>query len=162
MIKSSKIFDIHSLASADSASKAKLFTISSMLSTDRTFTLPLALRKLIFRNPGYILPIDLSLVASITEVSIAPTEPLGYLATKSAFKRNKLFSMSLAISHLNWATTCTYQLLRVVLFLWINHSLCTAFTTSEVRFMTLIAFEISINRKCIFFLIFKVWRTGIF
>lgn len=134
-----------------------------MLSSDRTFTWALTLWQLIFCILWYIVTIALLFMTRFTKMSISPTKPLRYWATKFAFKFNKVVSMFWTVINRNITTSRANKLfwIKSLSILCIIHYLSTIFPTSKVRFLTLKAHEIGINSHCIFFWFVEIRRIFI-
>lgn len=131
-----------------------------MLSSDWTFTRALTLGQLIFCVLWYIVTIALFFMTRLTKMSISPTKPLRYWATKFAFKFYKVVSMFWTIINRNVTTSRTNKLfgIKSLSILCIIHYFSTIFPTSKIRFLTFKAHEIGINSHRIFFWFVEIRR----
>ena len=148
---SSKVFLILSWVSADCAPQGILLSVLWVRHDFQWAPRPsFALGQLAFLFSGHIVSLHLPLMARLTEMSWAPTEPLSYGAAKSALELNEVGSMLLAVGNSSLNVDCsalsTDKLLRLVI-LTVLLRLFAVLHTSEVWAF---AFEAHVVREFVY------------
>ncbi len=73
----SEVFDVREFVSTNGTAEGILLAVCWVLDLKRTLGPSAALRKFVLGVSRHIVAFDLSCVAGLTEVSVAPAEPLG-------------------------------------------------------------------------------------
>ena len=94
----SELFGIRGHISAYRTSERELLPIRRVLDFERAFLWAWALRQFAWLLPRDVIACTLPLMAWLTEVRIAPAEPLRYIATELALELNEVCSVNFAFS----------------------------------------------------------------
>jgi hypothetical protein len=102
-------------------------------------------------------------MTGLTEMSIAPTEPLGCGTTKFTLKLNEIDSMLWAVFYRNIATFWANKLLLIKAFflsiLISVHYLCTVLSASKIWFFALETHKVCVDCHCVLLRLVEVRRV---
>lgn len=140
---------------AQHAPQTELRPILPMAPTTGAFLLPQALRQLLLRYFGHVLPIQLPLVAVVAEVSATPAKPHPDVAAKFTLEGQELLSMLRTVLRLGRTALGAHQPGSIKLSTripigFLIHHLCTTFPAPKIGLLALEALEISIYCHRIF------------
>lgn len=134
-----------------------------MVPSNWTFSWTFTFRQLVLRILTHIIPIALTLMTRLTEMSITPAKPLSCRTTKFAFEFNEIFAMLRTI--LNWDITAIWAdkffWLKLALVLWFIHGLSAVFTATKIWIFAFKTHKVGINCHSIFIRLLIIRRFGI-
>lgn len=136
-----------------------------MITANWTAARPCTLRQLILRIFAHVVSVALPFVAGLTEVGIAPAEPLSNAAAELTFELDEVLSVFGTVLDWNIATIGADKLLGIegtACILRFVHRSYAIFSATEVWFLAFEAHKISVDDVGILLRFTKVGRSFVF